>query len=309
MQRLEQLNKTNSGKKTIHGVDADGEPVAIDVLIVKLTDDDMEDVIARSKAARARAAVRRNDPDSVEYGMALDVVLTVCGDNKTALAYFVASNDLNRQLVSVQAKVADRDHWKEDGYLDGLLEALTDDVLLTAEAARVEMPGVDLEDPETRKAIEIVEAVDRYNAEVREDFELVVADELSTYEGYTVEELTHKATLAQVSITAELAAKKEGDRCLVWRSTRVYQPLPDTVTADRPDGIPDVNAPLYWAKRPDVDLVADSIRNQILDLVAEIEVSPLEGKGLPAPAGSSTESDSPSGSGATPSSSPTAATV
>lgn len=268
--------------------DDDGEEYEIKVWVVKLNDDDHETCVRAADAAKARAMIDRNNPESERWQAAYGATLNL-GDDPGSLAEYLSHFHMSEKALVIQAEVAGEENgeWAKDGYLDGLLDAWRgteagDMGLQLAWQARND-------DPETLDpalVLQIPEA-ERVYAELSR-YEEAVEQKLDTERRRYVREHEHDPIEdLRVKVVDTFLEKQAGE---VWikafERAQVYYATREFVDEKAPPG------GRYFQSPSEIADTHPEFRKRILTAYAEMSAAGVVGKSSPGPRSSSPRSGS-----------------
>jgi hypothetical protein len=133
--------------------DGDGEAT---VWLQKLSPVDHATAVSRASAARARALMSRNDPDSDDYMSAYGAVIGSGVERETLIRYINLPELGNKEMI-IEAEMAAEEEWSKDDYLQGLRDAWNDTLELRY--------ALEPDDPECKRVFaELTRFADAVNA-------------------------------------------------------------------------------------------------------------------------------------------------
>lgn len=226
----------------------DGQGDTVRIWVRKMAPTMHEKAMKRANAARAQVLAASRDHSSDLY---VDVKAKVSAmDNDDILDYLVEERLGSRRAV-IEAELAAEEPWSEEGYLEGLQEAWTE-----------ELSEKHLLDPDDDDANRVLGELRKFNDEL----EKRVAKEREAIEkdlsSKSPDNLDDLAAEKLIETQASLAWLTEFRLCEVWLS--VYEEDGKTQ---------------YFESRDEVDMLSVEVLREIQSKYRELSVDPTEGKG------------------------------
>ena len=229
--------------------DGTGDPVT--VWVQKLTPLQQEKTLRRANGARSSVLSIRKLPADAEERLVYQHELEEITKDRESVVDYLISEKIGLIYQVEEARLAEEDEWKKDGYLQGLSDAWNDGLK--------DRYAMDPEDPEAKRNFE----EQKRFADVIEG--IVKGERASLekdYEGKTDEELEREVMDKVLESAADLEWLKEYRRCEAWFFTRK----------------PDDHKALYFDTREEVDELALETFSALLTAYNNIRVDVLEGK-------------------------------
>lgn len=247
-------------------VDDDGNPVPapITVYVRKPNGVDVDKARRAGNAARARVMSLRAQSDSDDY-LAIVGSVYETGDPETLIGYLLGPEESKVRQIK-EAEVGAAEEWSTDDYLTGLRTSWLEEV--------AEIFVTDATDVEANR---IFAELKRFEVQVEEKVTVEMADKRADLAPLSLTELWDKTAEEILKQAANLAWLKAYRRVLVWLSVR-----------DRSN-----HSKRYFAEQHLVDELDDKVYGELVDLIEELQVDPLEGKDSEEAPSSSTSSEQP----------------
>lgn len=292
--------------------DANGEPVLnevplgpVEVWLHKLTDIEMSTVFRNAGAAMSRVIAGRRSRDSDDWhAIRSDVTLTFSRDECIEQ---LTDNEMTGKRALLEDKVKGFTHpgpdgedelgeWGKDGYADGLLEAW-----------HKGLKGIHALKPEDPEANRVLSEIERFNAEVDEEWKYEVEQERAVFEARSDEDLIDQLTDLLVDRMGKIAWVDEYNINVLFLATRKCEGVdPDNKTKCLCRGSNRKHEEFHFGSIEEARGVDKDIRDKMIEAYESFVVDVISGKGSPGNPASSTVSASPAAA-ASDSSGPTAA--
>lgn len=242
--------------KALELTDDEGPPVK--VWVQKLNPIEQEKAIRKSQALRSRILSESHDEDSELYLAARAAVAEETTDTLLDEASYVR---VVEKQAAIEGEVESREHWADDGYLQGLQDAWNDGLRQRY-----------AEDPEDEEALRVYDAMKLFVDEVTEEVErqrISIRQEL--------EETRNREQLIKMVIDDQIRSRIDIQCLLEFRKAQVWLATRDPIS----------HKTLYFNGRAEVDELAQETLFALVSAYSELEVDPTEGKGSGESQGSS----------------------
>lgn len=228
--------------------DGVGEPVT--VWLQKLSPVDMEKVVRRANAYRARLMLDSRDENSEAFLSARSEIESLTRDE---LLDLVAESDVGTRALAIEAEIESDERWSKDGYIQGLQDAWNDGMR--------DRYDTDPEDPEAKSVFDALTGYTDFVTEKLVNEKARVRTELA--ETRSDEQLRKKVAETAVMSRVDLQWMAEFRRGQIWLSVRESE-------KDRS---------YYFTTREEVDDLAQDTLVQLIKAYTDLEVDVIEGKG------------------------------
>ncbi len=229
--------------------DGTGDPIT--VWVQKLTPLQQEKTLRRANGARSSVLSVRKLPADAEERLVYQHELEAISRDRDAMIDYLIGEKLGLAYQVEEARLAEEDEWKKDGYLQGLSDAWNDTLR--------ERYALDPEDPEAKRNFEeqkrFADAVEKTVDGERKALAKDYADK-------TDEKLEEEVLDKVLESAADLEWLKEYRKCEVWFFTRTLED----------------HSVLYFEKREEVDELALETFGVLLEGYNNLRVDVLEGK-------------------------------
>lgn len=282
-------------------VDDQGNPVHIDVWVVKVNDDDQMACVKAGDAAKARTLIDRRDHDSETWQAMYGLVYDQLGDDKLAIIELLVADHIAERGDVIAAEVAGTEgsKWEKDSYLEGLLTAW---VGVDGDPGYLEAWTAKDDDPETLdpalaaripEAIRIMAELEEYNAQIQERIEAERGRFIRDHKDLDIETLRLKLVDFFLNQQATAAWNRAFERSRIFYATRKF---------DNP-------RERYFESPAHVRETDSAFVNKLIQTYRDMSVEGIPGKSSPGPQSSSPGSGSSGAEETSEASGPTAASV
>lgn len=230
--------------------DGQGEPIT--VYLRKMSPVDQENAMRRANAARARQVSAYRKKESDDFADLLSQAMDMGG--KEQLVEFLIAAKLVSYRNAREAELADDDEWSKEGYLQGLYDAWKGGLDRTYALT-----------PEDEEAKRVFDEIKRFTDQVDEHVEEHRRHLSSVYEAYSTADLQENVADELAVMAGDTAWIREFRRTEIWLSTR----------------LPEDHRKLYFESREEVDELPFQVYNRLVEELRQLNVEPMEGKGLP----------------------------
>lgn len=251
-------------RKRLGDLFAEGKEIdiqGIKVWIQKPNVVQMEDIIRKANAAKARISMKLKNPESDN---SLEVTTAVTEDFPTreVMIDFLVASEISDSEVKIGERLSEDEEgkWGENNYLNGLLdlwelEGLKEVYTETSEEDRKDNDEYD-------KAVEVFEEIKAFNEEVAKEVEGERKALARDFEQMRDEKILDKV----------VEKRKTYQENVVWFST--YRKAQMFYATREPDD----RSKLYFSGMGELDELHPVVMKTILDTLAETEVGRQEGK-------------------------------
>lgn len=229
---------------------SDGEN-SVSVWLQKLNPLQQEKALRRANGARAGVLALKKTPLDSEERMAFQHEFESLQDSREDMVEYLAAEKVGDILQLEEARLAEEDEWKKDGYLQGLNDGWND----TFKMRYAEDP----EDVEAKNVfLELKRFADAVEKAVEGERKAVIRD----FEEKSDEVLESLIMDRIIEASADLEWLKEYRRCEVWFSVRD----------------PENHKSLYFEDREEVDELSAEVFGEISTAYNDMRVNVVEGK-------------------------------
>lgn len=245
------------------GVEIPEEDRKVVVWVSKVNPHEMDDVLRRAQAAKARFMRASDDPDSDEYLQVYNGVREY--PDRDGLVQVICAKDIRRAKDRIQAELEADDEWATDGYLQALTDAWQgDDETKGLKWRYAEEP----DDPEAKR---VYDEMSRFDEMANLELNAERAAILGEWEGVEGEELWVAGTKALLESNAGDVFYRE------YQIMQVYYGIRDI----------DDHTKCHFGSVNDVRTVDEGVFAEMSMAINLLTVDVVEGKGSPViPSGS-----------------------
>lgn len=248
----------------------------VTVWLVKLDPLDYEAARRGAAAVRARIRAEFRDEGSDESLAQWDEIDVFTDED---LIGVVAGEDRQRITARAEAEVAFDDEWKEEGYLQGLVDAWRGGLQQRWE-----------DDPDDAEAARVWSEMKRYNQAVSDYIEREFEERKRVYAELARPELEKKAFDALVKLRCDLAWFTELGRQEIFYATRQAVPV-KAAEGEEGEGESTEPGERYFKNVEAVARLNPVVFNRLHGEYRDLVVGPTEGKDLPGTPASSASSE------------------
>ncbi len=246
--------------KTVSFDDGAGDPV--EVWLQKISPLDHEAALRRANQARAQVLARQ-EADNIDRDIA-SLEAEELGP-QSRIEYLVL-DQVAKKAPALESEIASEEPWSENGYLQGLRDAWTDEL-----AQRY------LENPEDPEALHVFSEMKKFTEAVQERIEAEKDDIRADFEGRDEQYIFDKVVEKFLQNRADTVWLAEFRRAEIWLGTRD----------------PKNRRKRYFEERSEIDELSQEVLIRLLTEYRSLIADPIEGKDLAAPHNSSESSESP----------------
>lgn len=236
--------------------DDSGEP-PIEVFVRKLNPLEHETALKRANAVRASLLADFRNPDSDAYK---ELQADLMDYDRDDLTHLLIEEERATHRAVIEAEVEAREDWANEGYLDGLIEAWTDE-LNDKFAKGPDDPEHPENDEKYQEAVKIEAEMQRLIEEVDEELDAYIEAYEKDLADLSEDELRRRCEKGRMQMKINSEWFTEFRRCELWLCVK---------EKDRKTN--------YFTSRSEIDHLPLEVMTRIVNEYKSLSVEPQEGK-------------------------------